>query len=49
MMIELIEHDFFDETLNCFKMMELDGIVPNSITFICGLLACRSKGAIDKG
>ena len=49
MMIELIEHGCFDETLNCFEMMELDGIVPDSITFICGLLACRSKGAIDKG
>ena len=49
MMIELIEHGCFDETLNCFEMMELDGIFPDSITFICGLLACRSKGAIDKG
>ena len=52
MMIELIEHGCFDETLNCFEMMELDGIVPDSITFICGLLSsylCRSKGAIDKG
>ena len=49
MMIDLIEHGCFDETLNCFEMMELDGIVPDSITFICGLLACRSKGVIDKG
>ena len=39
----------FDETLNCFEMMKLDGIVPDSLTFICGLLACHSKGAIDKG
>ena len=52
MRIKLIEHGCFDETLNCFEMMELDGIVPDSITFICGLLSsylCRSKGAIDKG
>ena len=26
MMIELIEHGCFDETLNCFQMMELDGV-----------------------
>ena len=49
MMIELIEHGCFDETLNCFEMMELDGIVPDSITFIYCLLACRSKDAIDNG
>ena len=51
MMTWLIEHGCFDETLNCFKMMELDDILnfPDSITFICGLRACRSKGAIDKG
>ena len=49
MIIELIEHGYFDETLNCFEMMELDGIFPDSITFICGLQACCSKGAIDRG
>ena len=49
MITGLIEHGYSDETLNSFEMMELDGIVPDSITFICGLQACRSKGAIDKG
>ena len=49
MMIELIEHGCFDETLTCFHMLEIDGIVPDSITFIGGLLACRSKGVIAKG
>ena len=43
MRTELIEHGCFDETLNCFEMMELDGIVPDSITFICGLLTCRCR------
>ena len=45
MMTGLIEHGYFDETLNSFEMMELDGIVADSITFICVLQACRSKGA----
>ena len=48
-MIELKEHGCSNEALNYFEMMELDGIVPDAMTFICGLLACRSKGAIDKG
>ena len=46
---ELIEHGCFDETLICFHMLEIDGMVPNSIPFICGILASRSKGVIGKG
>ena len=42
MMIELIEH-------GCFQMLEIDGIVFDSITIICALLACRSKSVIGKG
>ena len=35
--------------INCFHMLEIDGMVPEYIPFICGLLACRSKGVIGKG
>ena len=34
MRIELIEHGWFDETLNCFEKTELDDIVPDSIAYL---------------
>ena len=48
-MTGLIEYGCFVETLNCFEIMGVDGRVPDSITFICVLQACRSKGVIDRG
>jgi pentatricopeptide repeat protein len=38
-----------DEALICFERMQDEGIFPNSVTFICILKACGSKGAIEKG
>jgi pentatricopeptide repeat protein len=50
MMSGLVEHGFLDESLNCLdKMMNVNGISPDAISFASGLQACGSKGAIDKG
>ncbi|KAH7373895.1 hypothetical protein KP509_17G079000 [Ceratopteris richardii] len=37
------------EALECFSKMELEGFLPNVVTFVCSLKACCSVGAIDKG
>ena len=37
------------EALSCFEEMQLEGISPNSVTFICSLNACGSTGALLKG
>eukprot|EP00250_Pteridium_aquilinum_P017876 c23816_g3_i1 orf=860-1291(+) len=38
-----------EKALHIFEKMQLDGVSPNSITFICGLKACASIEAIHKG
>ena len=38
-----------DQALRCFEDMQLEGFLPNSITFICSLKACGVVGDIDKG
>lgn len=29
-----------DKTLNCYEKMQLDGVLPNAVAFVCGLKAC---------
>eukprot|EP00250_Pteridium_aquilinum_P005690 c15743_g1_i1 orf=1-1287(-) len=36
------EHGHCEEVLECFDQMQLDGISPDSVTFLCGLKACGS-------
>ena len=37
------------EALNCFNQMQSNGLSPNVVTYVCGLKACGSIGAIEKG
>ncbi|KAH7373757.1 hypothetical protein KP509_17G073400 [Ceratopteris richardii] len=39
---------FGERALYWFEKMQLEGITPNSITYVCTLKACGSSGAIDK-
>jgi pentatricopeptide repeat protein len=43
------EHGYGDEALECFAEMQGKGFSPNAATFICGLRACGSTGAIGRG
>jgi pentatricopeptide repeat protein len=37
------------KALDCFRWMQSEGLVPDTVTFICILKACGSTGAIDLG
>eukprot|EP00250_Pteridium_aquilinum_P000318 c10353_g1_i1 orf=1-642(+) len=37
------------EALECFKQLQLDGISPDAITFVCTLKACGIIGDLDEG
>jgi pentatricopeptide repeat protein len=39
----------FDQALSSFRRMQIEGLVPDTITFISLLKACGSMGAVDKG
>ncbi|KAI5058863.1 hypothetical protein GOP47_0027033 [Adiantum capillus-veneris] len=43
------EHDHGKEALQGHQQMQLEGISPNTHTFVCTLKACGSVGAIVKG
>lgn len=43
------EHGLGREALNKFEQMEMEGVCPDVVTLICGLRACGSIGAIDRG
>jgi pentatricopeptide repeat protein len=36
------------EVMNCFQVMERQGFIPDSVTFICILQTCGNTGAIEK-
>ena len=42
-------HGLGEETLNCFQRMQLEGLYPNAVTFVCLLQTCGSLGAMEKG
>ncbi|KAH7364943.1 hypothetical protein KP509_18G000200 [Ceratopteris richardii] len=44
-----LKHKNCKEALVCFGSMLQYGVTPNAITFLCGLKACGSIGALDKG
>lgn len=38
-----------DKALSCYQNMQLDGVNPDNVTFVCILKTCESTGDIDKG
>ena len=43
------EHGFDEDVLQCLEHMQLEGVMPDVLTYVCGLKACSSIGAVDKG
>lgn len=43
-----IEHERSKNALECFEQMQLEGISPDIVTYVCCLRACSNMGAIDK-
>eukprot|EP00250_Pteridium_aquilinum_P021086 c25021_g7_i1 orf=1-315(-) len=44
-----VREEHCEEALKCFQQMQLEGVSPNSVTFVCSLKACHMMGDIDKG
>ncbi|KAI5055365.1 hypothetical protein GOP47_0030510 [Adiantum capillus-veneris] len=44
-----VENGQHEEALTCLELMKLEGIFADAVTFIGGLKACRSLGALSKG
>ncbi|KAH7307229.1 hypothetical protein KP509_22G050700 [Ceratopteris richardii] len=42
-----IEVGFFEDAMNCFEQMQLEGVCPDSITFICILNSCSKIGRLQ--
>ena len=45
----LSTHGFCKKTLYCFDHMQIEGISPDSVTFVCIVKACANIGDIEKG
>ncbi|KAH7288884.1 hypothetical protein KP509_31G048400 [Ceratopteris richardii] len=45
----LTENGFFAEALDCYKKMQHEGVLPNSVTYVLSLKTCAIIGATDKG
>ncbi|KAH7290637.1 hypothetical protein KP509_30G057500 [Ceratopteris richardii] len=43
-----VEHGFYEEALKYLDDMQLQGVYPDSITFIYSLKACNSEATVDK-
>ncbi|KAH7315277.1 hypothetical protein KP509_21G042400 [Ceratopteris richardii] len=43
------QHGKGEQALNCFKLMKLEGLTPNAVTFCSILKACSSLGTADIG
>ena len=39
----------YHNVLHCLEQMQIEGLLPDSVTFMCILKACGSIGAVDKG
>ena len=44
-----LQHGHGNKSLHCFEQMQLEGVSPNAVTFVCSLNACSSVGALDMG
>lgn len=44
-----VKHGQPENALKCYERMQLEGVSPNAVTFICSLRACAMVRAFDKG
>ncbi|KAH7420504.1 hypothetical protein KP509_13G010300 [Ceratopteris richardii] len=44
-----VDHGNSEETVRCFKQMQLEGLLPNEITFLKALKACAIAHALQEG
>ncbi|KAH7427070.1 hypothetical protein KP509_10G028900 [Ceratopteris richardii] len=44
-----VNHDYDEDALECYNIMQLEGIKPDGVTYLCSLKACGKVGAIDLG
>jgi pentatricopeptide repeat protein len=44
-----VQHGLHKEALDCYESMQIDGVSPNAVTFVCVLRACGSMGTAEKG
>eukprot|EP00250_Pteridium_aquilinum_P017664 c23727_g1_i1 orf=910-3204(+) len=44
-----VERGWEEEALDCLQCMQLEGLAPDAITYVCALKACGSLGALDLG
>ncbi|KAH7373056.1 hypothetical protein KP509_17G035100 [Ceratopteris richardii] len=44
-----MQHDRAEDVLSCYTDMQLDGVIPDAVTFVYALKACGMLMAIDKG
>ena len=43
-----VEYGYGEEAVKCLERMQLEGLFPNFVTFICSLRACSITGSLDK-
>lgn len=44
-----LDHGCCKDALLCFERMQLEGDLPDAVTYVCGLKACSTMGDISKG
>eukprot|EP00250_Pteridium_aquilinum_P023247 c2648_g1_i1 orf=620-2701(+) len=44
-----VEQGFCEEALSCFKQMQMEGMFPDPVTYVCCLKACGILGTVDRG
>ncbi|KAH7432840.1 hypothetical protein KP509_07G042700 [Ceratopteris richardii] len=43
------KHGYGEEAIDCFEQMQLQGFLPDEVTFVCVLRACGMEGATQTG
>ncbi|KAI5068187.1 hypothetical protein GOP47_0016532 [Adiantum capillus-veneris] len=49
LIVAYIDHGDFQEPVDCFVQMQVEKVVPDTITLSCALKACASMGAVEQG
>eukprot|EP00249_Psilotum_nudum_P030722 c43666_g1_i1 orf=2-316(+) len=49
MIVALTQHGQGEFALRLFQQMELDGVIPDKVTFVSVLSACASQAALTEG
>ncbi|KAI5074007.1 hypothetical protein GOP47_0012020 [Adiantum capillus-veneris] len=44
-----VEHGDVEEALNCLQQMQIQGLLPDEVTYVSCLKACSSLGSLDNG